>query len=103
MSTDTVNPLALVEEYARDEIVQRADEFLEVAGRAIGTWGVSQEQAIGVFVSTHVAEVTDADSFQRVGELLREAAQLQDAATRHFEPRKSLGYKLHHLICARET
>jgi hypothetical protein len=99
---EIVNPLALIEQYATEDLVRQSDEFLAAAGRVVQTWGVAHEGRIGLIVARS-ADVSDAESYAQVGEWLREGAErLKDAET-FFEPRKGLGFKLHRLICDREN
>jgi hypothetical protein len=97
-----VNPLALIEQYATEDLVRQSDEFLATASRVVTTWGTAHETRIAQIVARS-ADVADAESYQQVAGWLREGAERLKETETFFEPRKGLGFKLHQLICDREN
>jgi hypothetical protein len=99
---EVLNPLAIIEQYAQEDLVRQSEQFLDTAARIVSTWGDAHQTAIARLVERPLA-VTDATTYAQLGEWLKEAAEREKEATAFFEPRKSLGFKLHRLICDRET
>lgn len=99
----TTDPLLILEDYARDdELIRNSDQFLEHVASVVASWGELHEKRIAALV-TRSTTVTDADSYAQIAEWLKEAAEREQETAEFFKPRKSLGDKLHKIICSRES
>lgn len=65
--------------------------------------GTEHERQIRVFVESTAIEVTDAASYQRVGENLKELAAIRKRVVDWFKPMKTMANQLHKMICSREN
>lgn len=98
---EVVNPLVLIQQYAQEDLILHADEFLEMVTATVATWGTEHDRQIDLIVAKPT-ECTDAASYARLGDDLKEAAERQKAAEAFWKPRKSIFDKVHAIICSRE-
>jgi hypothetical protein len=98
----TVNPLAIIERYAQEDLILHSDEFLEMVERTVAKWGTEHERQIDLIV-TKPTTCTDGASYAQLGDDLKEAAERQKATEAFWKPRKSLFDKVHAIICGREN
>jgi hypothetical protein len=99
---EPVSPLALIERYAQEDLVLHSDEFLEMVANVVAKWGTEHERQIDLIVAKPT-DCTDAVSYARLGDDLKEAAERQRLTETFFEPRKNIFHKVHAIVCGREN
>jgi hypothetical protein len=82
------NPLSIIREYVESQ-----------CARALAT---EHERQVAILVEEGAA-VTDAASYQRVGERLKDVAAHRKTVEAWFEPIASFAYRLHQMVCDRRS